>query len=155
MMGKASKISLAAVFAMAVLVLAGTMGVSSSDAEDIPVSEITFDKYEITIEKGKQYRISYDVLPADATNKELYWKSSDVHVVMTFDNFGLIVGQSVGTATVTATSADGQTSAQCTVTVVEPSAGVSGTTIVLTIAVAGMLILMGAFLIVGRKKGII
>lgn len=154
MMGKASKISLAAVFAMAVLVLAGTMGVSSSDAEDIPVSEIIFEKNEITIEKGKSYRISYNVTPSDAS-KGLYWSSSDVHVVMTLDKFGLIEGQSVGTATVTATSLDGSVSAQCTITVVEPSEGVSGTTIILTIAVAGMLILMGAFLLVGRKKGII
>lgn len=155
MMGRTSRISLAAVFAMAVLVLAGTVGAPASDADGVPVTGITLEQTSMTIDIEQTARIHFTVLPADATDQTVYWTSSDNSIVQTLDPFGLIVGHKYGTATVTATTADGQYSATCEVTIAEPVEELSPTVLMLTFAVAAMLVLVGAFIIVGRKKGII
>jgi len=56
------------------------------------------------------------VLPANATDKTLTWKSSKASVATVVD--GVVHGVSAGTATITATSNDGtKESAKCVVTV--------------------------------------
>ncbi|MGE5416831.1 MAG: Ig-like domain-containing protein [Acidobacteriota bacterium] len=56
------------------------------------------------------------VMPANATNKNVIWSSSDPSIA-TVDNNGLITPVSVGTTTVTATTQDGSFSESCAVVI--------------------------------------
>ena len=61
--------------------------------------------------------LEYQVLPANADNKEVSWKSSNDEIV-SVDNSGKIIGLSVGQATITCTTSNNKT-ALCLVTVKE------------------------------------
>lgn len=68
---------------------------------------------------GGTKRISATVSPADATNKKVTWSSSDTWVA-TVDSNGMITGRRAGTATITATAADGSGKKKSVTVVVEP-----------------------------------
>src|SRR5690606_6261056 len=72
---------------------------------------------------GESFTLTATVKPVDATNKSIVWSSSDVSVAKV-DN-GVVTGISIGEATITATSNNGNV-ATCTVEVLPiPVAGVS------------------------------
>lgn len=76
-----------------------------------PNSSITLNKTTDVLPVG-----TVDTLTATVTpNQAVTWTSSDTNVVQVFN--GVIMTQSVGTAVITATTADGSSSATCTVTV--------------------------------------
>ncbi|MGE5371295.1 MAG: Ig-like domain-containing protein [Solirubrobacterales bacterium] len=82
----------------------------------IPVSGITLDKTEpMTMTLGDTTRLLATVLPASATNQTVTWSSSNDQAV-TVDSTGLVTAIGSGTATITATTADGGYSASCTIT---------------------------------------
>ncbi len=81
----------------------------------VPVSSVTLDKTSITLEPGRSEKLTATVLPANAGNKSLSWKS-DNDKVAAVDQNGNVMAKAAGTATVTATSANG-VSASCKVTV--------------------------------------
>ncbi|MBQ7056822.1 MAG: Ig-like domain-containing protein [Bacteroidaceae bacterium] len=64
---------------------------------------ISFDATEYSVYVGKNVTITATVLPADASNKELVWESSDESVATVAD--GVVTGIAEGSATITATSA--------------------------------------------------
>ncbi len=82
----------------------------------IPVTGVTLDKTVLIIKKGESISLTATVLPADATNKALNW-SSDRPKVATVDNLGKVTGLTVGTATITVKTEDGDKTASCLVTV--------------------------------------
>ncbi len=84
--------------------------------ESIYVGSITLDKTTANIEKTDNLQLTATVLPADATNKNLSWASSDKSVA-TVDNNGKVAALKVGTATITATTEDGGYTAACELTV--------------------------------------
>ena len=91
-----------------------------------PVESITLDKTTIEIEKGTTTTttITATVLPNDATNKTLAWKSSDetvATVVSTGDNTAEITALTAGNTKITAEATDGSEvkSEECTVTVIQ------------------------------------
>ncbi|MSS08171.1 hypothetical protein FYJ38_05875 [Clostridium sp. WB02_MRS01] len=65
------------------------------------------------------------ITPADATDKTVTWQSSDT-AVATVDTNGKVTAVGNGTATITATTADGGYNASCTVTVTTYSRGDGG-----------------------------
>ena len=71
----------------------------------VPVTNITVDKTEITINRGNEDRIITTVTPDEATNKKLIYKSSD-ETVVTVDQNGNITAVGEGKATITITSED-------------------------------------------------
>lgn len=76
-----------------------------------PNSSITLNKTTDVLSVG-----TVDTLTATVTpNQAVTWTSSNTDVVQVFN--GVIMAQSIGTAVITATSADGSSSATCTVTV--------------------------------------
>ena len=86
--------------------------------EIIPVSQITLNKTETSISVGNSETLTATVAPENATNKALTWASSDEDVA-TVALDGTVTAVKVGTATITATAADGSgKSATCTVTVI-------------------------------------
>ena len=85
--------------------------------EIVPVSQITLNKAETSISVGNSETLSATVAPENATIKALTWASSDEDVATVAPD-GTVTAVKVGTATITATAADGSDkSATCTVTV--------------------------------------
>ena len=84
----------------------------------IHVSSVILNKSELSFDDGESEMLVATVLPADATNKEVTWTSSDDHVAMV-DN-GKVMPMGVGNAVITVTTDDGGYTAQCNVTVTNP-----------------------------------
>ena len=82
-----------------------------------PVTSITLNNTTLTLEVGKAQTLTATVLPADATNKQLKWSSSNT-AVATVSTSGKVTAVASGTCTVTATAKDGSgVKAECQVTV--------------------------------------
>ena len=75
--------------------------------ETVKVSSVTIlNKDKTEINKGETIRLLATVMPENARNKHINWTSSDSTVV-SVTKTGIIKGVGVGTATITAQSADG------------------------------------------------
>ena len=86
--------------------------------EDIKVASVTLNKKEVTIKAGNTQALTATVSPSNATMKSVTWKSSNPKVA-TVDENGVVTGISAGTATITATAADGSgVKASCKVTII-------------------------------------
>ena len=86
--------------------------------EIVPVSQITLNKAETSISVGNSEKLTATVAPENATIKALTWASSDEDVATVAPD-GTVTAVKVGTATITATAADGSgKSATCKVTVI-------------------------------------
>ncbi|EME7087740.1 Ig-like domain-containing protein [Enterococcus durans] len=79
-------------------------------------SGVTLNKTTTTLAVGASETLSATVLPADATDKSVKYSSSDEAIVTVTPVQGKITGIAAGTATITATTANGKT-AVCEVTV--------------------------------------
>ena len=88
--------------------------------EPVAVSGITLDPESLTLEAGKSAAVTANVLPENADDKTVTWTSSD-ETVATVNNDGRVRGVSVGTAVITATTNDGNKTANCEVTVTPSS----------------------------------
>ncbi len=84
---------------------------------NIPVTSITLNKTSTSISVGNSEKLIATVTPNSATDKRVTWTSSDTSVA-TVAADGTVTAVKAGTATITATAADGSgKSATCTVTV--------------------------------------
>lgn len=84
----------------------------------IHVDSISLNLSRFTLNIGSQQKITATILPNDATDKTIIWRSSNPSVA-TVEN-GVVKAVSVGEATITATTVDGEETARCTVSVVCP-----------------------------------
>ena len=92
----------------------------------VAVTGISLDKVSMELLQNNSETITASVEPGDAANKDLIWTSSN-ETVATVDGAGLVSAKSAGTATITATAADGSGSrADCLVTVFPYSVTISG-----------------------------
>ncbi len=94
-----------------------TVIVTAKTPEIIEVTSITLDKTELSLTEGETATLTATITPADATDKIVTWTTSDKKVA-TVDPEGNVTGIKEGTATITATSANGKT-ASCFVKVIE------------------------------------
>ena len=85
-------------------------------AAAIPVSGVSLNRPDLTLEVGASEVLSAAVAPENATNKNVKWTSSDTSVA-TVDGAGKVTAVKKGTATITATTEDGGKTAVCQVTV--------------------------------------
>lgn len=83
--------------------------------ENIPVTGITLNQTELSVEKGQSASIKTQIEPTNASKKAVYWTSSDASVAAVSN--GIITGISEGTAIITATTKDGGFTAECKVNV--------------------------------------
>lgn len=84
------------------------------------VQNIELNTYAIKWPVGRTGSYKPSVSPADATNKNLTWKSSNTSVAAV-SSAGLLTAVGPGTATITCTAADGGgAKASCQVTVYQP-----------------------------------
>lgn len=85
--------------------------------QNIPVIGVKLDKTSLTMQEKGSATLTATLEPADATNKNVTWESSDISIA-TVDASGKVTAISAGSATITATAADGSgVSASCSVTV--------------------------------------
>ncbi len=94
----------------------------------ISVTGITLGTQSEDIVIGEILDLTETISPSNASNQSVVWTSSDPTIV-TVDTDGTITGISEGTATITATTVDGNFSDETTVTVTEPIISVTGITL--------------------------
>ena len=85
----------------------------------VPVESVEVNPTQKTVNLQDSFAISANVLPAEATNKNIVWSSSDTNVA--FVDNGRVYTRNTGSAVITATSVDGGKTATCEVTVVDPA----------------------------------
>ena len=86
----------------------------------IEVTGVSLSKTTVSLTKGSATTLVATIAPSNATNKAVTWSSSDSSVA-TVNSNGMVSAKTVGTATITATTADGSKVATCVVTVVNSS----------------------------------
>ncbi len=99
------------------------------NAAVVPVTGVTLDQSELTLVAGGETEtLTATVSPADATDQTVIWLSSD-EAVATVDD-GIVTPLAAGMATITATTADGDFTVACEVTVNDsipfPKIGLTG-----------------------------
>ena len=82
---------------------------------EVVATDLYLDTDNLTINIGKKEKLNTLFNPADTTDQNVTWESSDESIA-TVDSFGNVTGVKEGTATITATSSNGLT-ATCEVTV--------------------------------------
>lgn len=80
------------------------------------VENVTLDNTTLTLNAGGCKHLTASVLPSVALNKKITWASSNAKVA-DVNSLGIISAFGAGTAVITATSADNNIAAACTVTV--------------------------------------
>ncbi len=85
--------------------------------EIVHVTSVSLDQSSLELSTGDTHELVATVLPINATNKELFWSSSDESVLTVTD--GVITALKEGKATITVKSKDGYKSSSAEVTVVK------------------------------------
>ncbi len=91
--------------------------------QDVAVTGVALNSTSLSLKVGDTHTLIANVLPADATNVDVIWESTNSDVVRVQD--GLLTAVSIGHAMITVTTVDGGFTATCEVTVTE-----SGTEVV-------------------------
>ena len=82
----------------------------------VHVTGISLDRNSATIKEGEYITLVATVTPSNADNKSVSWSSSS-DAVATVDASGKVTGVKAGSATITATAADGGMKASCALSV--------------------------------------
>lgn len=101
-------------------------GVTASCTVQVTMAatSLTLDLSELTLEIDATSKLTATIFPEDATITELTWTISDPSIVSVADD-GTVTALKVGTATVTVSLPDGSISADCVVTVIDPSVSIT------------------------------
>ena len=89
----------------------------------VSVTGVALDKSALSLTPGKSETLTATVAPNNATNQNVTWSSNNADVA-TVDQNGIVTAVKAGTATITVTTADGNKTASCNVTVTQPVTGV-------------------------------
>lgn len=87
---------------------------------DLDAREVTLSSTHETLKAGETCYLTAKVSPSYVRDKSVRWKSSDTDVASV--SGGTVTARKEGTATITATSADGKAEAECIVEVTEAHA---------------------------------
>jgi len=88
-------------------------------AEPVAVTGVTLDKSSLSLDVGGDAQLTATIAPADATNQNISWTSSNKAVASVTDG-GLVKAISAGSSTISVITEDGSKSASCEVIVKEP-----------------------------------
>lgn len=94
--------------------------------ETIAVVSVTLSETALTLAPGQNAALTAAVSPENATNTKVIWSSSNESIATVVD--GNVQAIAEGTATITATTEDGQKTAECTVTVTKQASEDPGNT---------------------------
>ena len=84
-------------------------------ADPVSVTGVSVNPTSLTLEVGQTGILTATVAPSNATNKKVTWSTSNASVASV--NNGVVTAVAQGTATITVTTADGNKTATCAVTV--------------------------------------
>ncbi|WP_422657070.1 family 20 glycosylhydrolase [Paenibacillus sp. EC2-1] len=103
--------------------------VYSNNVPEVAVTGIELDKAEISLKPGETAALTASLQPANATNKQVNWSSSDeaVATVQVKDGIAIITAIKAGTADITATTVSGGHKAVSKLTVVSDVPGEAAT----------------------------
>lgn len=87
------------------------------DDPKVPVTGVKLNKQNISLVVGKQEVLLPNVLPANATNKKVIWKTKNAGIA-TVDVTGKVTGVAAGKTAIIVTTANNAKTDSCTVTVV-------------------------------------
>ena len=109
----------------------GSSGGNNGNGGNTPptttASGISVDPSEMTLYLGQTNKVTAIVEPAEATNQNVTWESSDPNVAVV-DAYGNVLAVAPGTTTIAAITVDGLYQAHCAVTVVSLPAAPAGLT---------------------------
>ena len=83
----------------------------------VSVTGVSLDKTSLELTEGEEYTLVATVLPANASNKQISWKSNDETVATVSD--GKVKAIKPGSTTITVTTSDGNKTASCSIIVNE------------------------------------
>ncbi len=86
---------------------------------NIPATDVIVTPEKVRILPEKTLQLSYEMVPAHATNNKVTWSSNNENVATVDANTGLVTSLAFGTANITATTEDGNFTASCEVNVIE------------------------------------
>jgi uncharacterized protein YjdB len=95
---------------------------------NVPVASVSVSPATTTIGINGSATLTATILPADATNKNVIWSTSNA-AFATVSTTGVVTGVAIGTATITVTTVDGAKVATCLVTVQNSNILVTGVTL--------------------------
>lgn len=102
------------------------VNVTSPPSTTVPVSSVSLNKTSLSLTVGKTEVLTATLTPTNATNRTVTWSSNN-QTVATVNN-GTVTAKTKGTATITVTTADGNKTATCNVTVTESTSTTPPTT---------------------------
>jgi formylglycine-generating enzyme required for sulfatase activity len=139
---------LAAVAALTAILLLGTCSLEgdipifrwpdSGGTSSTAVTAVYLNKTSTRLTVGSMETLTATVSPSNATNKSVSWSSSNYNIATVSAN-GLVAGVSVGNATITVTTSDGNRTATCSVSVTS-----SGTVSISLVRIEGGTFTMGS-----------
>ena len=88
------------------------------EPEVIPVENVVLNQNNVTLNIGETTTLQATITPDNATNKTVAWTSENEDIARV--NNGIVTAIGPGETTVTVTTQDGQKTAKCTITVIEP-----------------------------------
>jgi uncharacterized protein YjdB len=97
-------------------------------ASAVPVTGVSLNKTSISLDLGGSETLFASITPADATNQNLTWSSSNTAVASVTSN-GVVTAKAAGSAAIAVTAADGGRKAECAVSVTTPYTAVTGVTL--------------------------
>ena len=92
---------------------------SDPEPEEIPVESVELDVQNVTLKIGETTTLTATIIPDNATNKNVTWSSENEDIASA--NNGIVTAIGAGETTITATTEDGEKTAECVVTVIEES----------------------------------
>ncbi len=95
---------------------------------------MNYSTYTLT-DVGKQVKLTATVLPSNANNKTVTYRTTNKNVVTVNKYTGLVTAVGLGSASIIATSEDGNRTAQCVITVSDQNIAVTGLSLNKTSAV--------------------
>lgn len=88
------------------------------EPEVIPVENVVLNQNSVTLNIGETTTLKATITPDNATNKNVTWTSDNEDIASV--NNGIVTAIGPGKTTITVTTQDGQKTAECTITVIEP-----------------------------------
>ena len=88
------------------------------EPEVIPVENVALNQNNVTLNIGETTTLQATITPDNATNKTVAWTSENEDIARV--NNGIVTAIGPGETTITVTTQDGQKTAKCTITVIEP-----------------------------------
>ncbi len=96
-----------------ILVRVGSLSASCKVSVTVPVEQVKLDQASLTLEVGQEVTLGATVLPEDATDPTLTWKSSNAQVASVSE--GVVKAVAKGSAVITVSAGGKQASCQVTV----------------------------------------